>query len=142
MNYWFPKPSLPKTGTSYIFFWNNSVLENILFTDRYKPLPNAEQKLQFLDLQLELLEDFRVRLIQVKGTFQNPLGDCYCSILNTSHYVAEVLREWSELVVSRFLVFLEFVSGNQSVKILIIFLGDCRLPVKHLKNLLFSVCWI
>lgn len=114
------------------------MFENILFTDRYKPLPNAEQKLHFLDLQLELLEDFRVRLIQVKGTFQNPLGDCYCSILNTSHYVAEVLREWSELVVSKILSFWNFYL-EISVKILIIFRSDCCLPVKHLKKILLSV---
>jgi len=80
------------------FETNQTICTSI--SDRYKPLPTAELKLRFLDLQLELLEDFRVRLIQVKDSYHNPLGDCYCSILNTAHYVAEVLREWSELVVS------------------------------------------
>jgi len=41
-----------------------------------------------------------VRLTQVKNDTHNPLAQRYAAILNTAHFVAEVLREWSELVVS------------------------------------------
>ena len=68
-------------------------------SDRYKSLPEPALQLEFLDLQLELLEDFRVRLNQVKNNTHNILSGQYCAILNTAHFVADVLREWSELVV-------------------------------------------
>ena len=78
------------------------ILPSLFFsiTDRYKPLPHPSHKLQFLDLQLELLEDFRIRIVQVKDNTHNPLGERYCAIMNTAYYITEVLREWSELVVS------------------------------------------
>lgn len=82
---------VPECGESFMTLM-------LTITDRYKPLPHPSQKLQFLDLQLDLLEDFRVRIVQVKDNTHNPLSDCFCSILNTAHYVAEVLQEWSELV--------------------------------------------
>ncbi|XP_060571734.1 RAD50-interacting protein 1-like [Ruditapes philippinarum] len=82
---------VPECGESFMTLM-------LTITDRYKPLPHSSQKLSFLDLQLELLEDFRVRIIQVKDNTHNPFSDCFCSILNTAHYVTEVLREWSELV--------------------------------------------
>ncbi|XP_053393642.1 RAD50-interacting protein 1-like isoform X2 [Mercenaria mercenaria] len=82
---------VPECGESFMTLM-------LTITDRYKPLPHSSQKLCFLDLQLELLEDFRVRIIQVKDNTHNPLSDCFCSILNTAYYVTEVLREWSELV--------------------------------------------
>ncbi|XP_048248594.1 RAD50-interacting protein 1-like [Haliotis rufescens] len=71
----------------------------LTITDRYKPLPDVTSKLRFLGLQLELLEDFRVRVVQVmQQETHNPVGSCFCAILNTVHYVGEVLQEWSETV--------------------------------------------
>ncbi|WAQ97395.1 RINT1-like protein [Mya arenaria] len=84
---------VPECGDSFVTLL-------LTITDRYKPLPHPTQQLQFLDLQLELLEDFRVRLTQVKNDTHNPLDQRYSAILNTAHFVAEVLREWSELVES------------------------------------------
>ena len=37
----------------------------IFSTDRYKNLPTASRKLQFLELQKDLVDDFRIRLTQV-----------------------------------------------------------------------------
>ncbi|XP_066291124.1 RAD50-interacting protein 1-like isoform X4 [Branchiostoma lanceolatum] len=71
----------------------------LALTDRYKPLPSAANKLQFLDLQLELLDDFRIRLTQVmKSEAQDPLGSTFLSILNAVNYVISVLREWADTV--------------------------------------------
>jgi len=67
-------------------------------TDRYRKLPVSSAKLQFLCVQLELLEDFRMRLVQVgKEAGQEPTGAWFCSVLNAVHYVVQVLKEWSEL---------------------------------------------
>jgi len=67
-------------------------------TDRYRKLPVSEAKLQFLSVQLEMLEDFRMRLVQVgKEAGQEPTGQRFCAVLNASHYVVQVLKEWSEL---------------------------------------------
>nr|KAG5713929.1 hypothetical protein BaRGS_024556 [Batillaria attramentaria] len=68
-------------------------------TDRYKPLPDPVAKVQFLGLQLELLEDFRIRLVQVmKEAAHTPTGPAYTAVLNAIHYIVQVLREWNELV--------------------------------------------
>ncbi|ESP04039.1 hypothetical protein LOTGIDRAFT_212244 [Lottia gigantea] len=72
----------------------------LTITDRYKPLPTPTSQLKFLKLQLELLEEFRVRVVQImKGYTHSPVGEEFTAILNGVHYVIEVLREWSELVV-------------------------------------------
>ncbi len=98
-------------------------------------LPYPQHRLCFLDLQLELLDDFRIRLLQVRAQEnQGPLGQCYCAILNSASYVSEILSEWSELLVggsrgrmgdnrglrnsasysSKILMFLELLAGDNS----------------------------
>ncbi|KAL4240719.1 RAD50-interacting protein 1 [Mactra antiquata] len=98
---------VPECGESFMTLM-------LTITDRYKPLPHSTQKLLFLDLQLELLEDFRFRITQVKDNTHNPLSDCFCSILNTAHYVVEVLREWSELVFFLQLQFYRMENSEQT----------------------------
>ena len=81
----------------------------VIISDRYKYLPSPSHRLRFLQLQLELLEDFRIRLVQVmKEVTLTPLGDMFCAILNAVHFVTEVLGDWSNLVV--FIVFLTIPS--------------------------------
>ncbi|KAK2176865.1 hypothetical protein NP493_625g01069 [Ridgeia piscesae] len=71
----------------------------LTITERYKPLPYTRHKLLFLDLQLELLDDYRIRLLQVKKEEGNdPLGARYGAILNSVNYVLDVLQQWRELV--------------------------------------------
>lgn len=73
-----------------------------VLSDRYKRLPVSDAKLQFLGLQMELLEDFRMRLVQVmKEALTAPTGHMFCAVLNAVHYVVQVLEEWSELTVSK-----------------------------------------
>ncbi|XP_025106000.1 RAD50-interacting protein 1-like [Pomacea canaliculata] len=68
-------------------------------TDRYKPLPDPVAKVQFLGLQLELLEDFRIRLVQVmKDAAPAPTAHTHTAVLNAIHYIVQVLKEWSEMV--------------------------------------------
>ncbi|XP_042235746.1 RAD50-interacting protein 1-like [Homarus americanus] len=67
-------------------------------TDRYKRLPQPGHRLQFLELQLELLDDFRVRVLQVmKSERQDPLTSHYPAILNTVHHITATLHDWADL---------------------------------------------
>ena len=82
----------------------SNCLAGVVISERYKPLAYPSNKLQFLGLQLELLEDFRARLAQVKSaeeTLMEPLGHTPAAILNTASYIEEILNEWRELPVSR-----------------------------------------
>ncbi|XP_050459945.1 RAD50-interacting protein 1 [Cataglyphis hispanica] len=64
-------------------------------SDRYKHLPQPGHRLQFLELQLELIDDWRVRLLQLlHENYDDPLTSLMPHILNTLHYVATVLEEW------------------------------------------------
>jgi hypothetical protein len=69
----------------------------LAMTDRYNILPQREHRFQFLDLQLELLEDFRIRMLQMKNEFEDqPLGESFCGVLNTVHYVTLILEDWED----------------------------------------------
>ncbi|XP_063961152.1 RAD50-interacting protein 1-like isoform X1 [Lytechinus pictus] len=84
----------------------------LVITERYKVLPSPSHHLRFLDLQIDLLDDFRVRLLQVmRQEASNPLGDHYASILNGVHYIITVLGEWSEQV---FFLQLQYFGKEQS----------------------------
>ncbi|XP_063783105.1 RAD50-interacting protein 1 [Pseudophryne corroboree] len=71
----------------------------LVITDRYKNLPTAEKKLKFLELQKDLVDDFRIRLTQVmKEESRALLGFKYCAILNAVNYIATVLGDWADNV--------------------------------------------
>nr|CAD7571698.1 unnamed protein product [Timema californicum] len=70
----------------------------LTMTERYTGLPQPGHRLQFLELQLELLDDFRVRLLQLlHEETSDPLSSRLPAILNTIHYLASVLQEWGGL---------------------------------------------
>lgn len=82
---------VPECGESFITLM-------LTITDRYKSLPTVIHKVRFLKLQLHLLEDFRIRLVQVmQGVIHDPLSDIFCAIINAVYYVTEVLQEWCNL---------------------------------------------
>lgn len=49
----------------------------------------------FVCVKRELLEDYRIRLVQLRKEF-TATSSQYLSILNTTHYIISVLREWVE----------------------------------------------
>ena len=61
--------------------------------ERYCILPQPNHQLQFLELQIELVDNFRRRLVQLHNTSVSTLN-----ILNAIFYVTCVLREWGENV--------------------------------------------
>lgn len=70
-------------------------------TERYESLPQPGHRLQFLELQLEILDDFRVRLLQLTNA---ETGDVIESkipmIANTVFYIENVLIDWGAMLVS------------------------------------------
>ncbi|XP_052126248.1 RAD50-interacting protein 1 [Frankliniella occidentalis] len=66
-------------------------------TERYSCLPQPGHRLQFLELQLDLLDDWRVRLLQlIRVEPQDPLQSKsrVPAILNSINYLTSVLSEW------------------------------------------------
>lgn len=71
----------------------------LLPLERYQPLPYAVCQLMFVSMKKELLEDYRIRLVQLRKEF-SPSSKQYSAILNTAHYLLKVLNEWKEQPVS------------------------------------------
>ena len=62
-----------------------------------------------------MLDDYRIRLLQVKAEENNnPLGQCFTAIVNTVAYITSVLGEWSELPVSSPCPFLPWLNKKES----------------------------
>ncbi|XP_059615224.1 RINT1-like protein [Phlebotomus argentipes] len=61
--------------------------------ERYRSLSQPGHQLQFLQLQLELIDNFRRRLVQLYNT---NIG--FTKVLNAVNYLTSVLREWGENV--------------------------------------------
>lgn len=70
-------------------------------TERYESLSQPGHRLQFLELQLELLDDFRVRLLQLVNAEEG--GDIIESIIpsiaNSIYYIENVLIDWGAMLV-------------------------------------------
>ncbi|XP_066262589.1 RAD50-interacting protein 1 [Euwallacea similis] len=67
--------------------------------ERYECLPQPGHRLQFLDLQLELLDDFRVRLLQIVNAEQGDYMETKVPMVaNTLHYVEGVLVDWGSML--------------------------------------------
>ncbi|XP_038064366.1 RAD50-interacting protein 1-like isoform X2 [Patiria miniata] len=83
----------------------------LVITERYRVLPSPTHHLRFLELQLDLLDDFRVRLLQVmKLESTDPLAGRHSAILNGANYIIDILKEWSEQV---FFLQLQYYSKEQ-----------------------------
>lgn len=54
--------------------------------------------MQFLNLQLELIDSFRRRLVQLHNSTEDDVSST--KVVNAINYVVSVLREWGENVVS------------------------------------------
>ena len=72
-----------------------------LITTRYENISKPFFKLKFLDFQLELLDDFRIRLLQLSNIECNDLKYSKLPfILNTVDFLENILNEWgSNLVI-------------------------------------------
>ncbi|XP_054710324.1 RAD50-interacting protein 1-like [Uloborus diversus] len=70
----------------------------LTMTERYSILGNKDCQVSFLDLQLELLDDFRLRLHQLSQChMQETIQPSYCGIINGLYYVTTILDEWNNV---------------------------------------------
>ena len=86
-----------KTRTCFVF----SFFVCYATPDRYAFLPSADCQLKFCRLQLYLLDDFRIRLFQIKKQVTAEEKNLvenkkYIAILNTVAFMVEFLKKWSE----------------------------------------------
>ncbi|XP_041977913.1 RAD50-interacting protein 1 [Aricia agestis] len=77
--------------------WFVTLLKTI--EDRYAALPQPGHRLQFLELQLELVEEWRVRLTQLLGAAAQELSaggsPPLPAIVNAAHHTRAVLVQWA-----------------------------------------------
>ncbi|CAK1547129.1 unnamed protein product [Leptosia nina] len=82
--------------------WFISLLKTI--EDRYVTLPQPGHRIQFLELQLELIEEWRIRLTQIMSATADSLTpDCFLvagphpltAIINTAQHTRSVLLQWA-----------------------------------------------
>lgn len=79
-------------------------------TDRYSSLPYPSKKLRFVHLQLELINDFHLRLCQIiRDEAKTPFSKSYLGALNTVNYIIFILDEWKNSTVSIFKMFKVFI---------------------------------
>ncbi|CAK9304641.1 unnamed protein product [Gordionus sp. m RMFG-2023] len=73
--------------------------------DRYEYIPYPLQKIQFLSLQIELLDDFRIRLLQIcrqKKLDNTSLTEIkinlkpFCYLINSFHIIIKLLEKWRD----------------------------------------------
>lgn len=123
---WLPLET-PELDELHITECGESFLALLLtITERYSSLPQPGHRLQFLELQLELLDDFRVRLLQLLHEEPpDPLNSRLPAILNTISYLASVLQEWGDLTVLPF-------NGPLSIKYGNVLSGTYALPLYSL----------
>lgn len=69
--------------------------------DRYSNLPYPSKKLRFVNMQLELLNEFHMRMCQIiRSEVKNPFSKIYLGALNTVNYLIYILDEWKNTAVS------------------------------------------
>ena len=71
----------------------------MLLAERYRHIRSVERQVRFSALQVQLLCDYRERLVQVRDPHP-PLSPTYAAVLNAIHYVLKLLQQWAEDPVS------------------------------------------
>uniref|UniRef100_A0A914WCM9 RAD50-interacting protein 1 n=1 Tax=Plectus sambesii TaxID=2011161 RepID=A0A914WCM9_9BILA len=68
-----------------------------LITERYRLLRSFEARAQLLQMQLQLLDDFRTRLVHISRNVGSPWITPFPQLMNAFWYIAHVLEEWNDL---------------------------------------------
>uniref|UniRef100_A0AC35GT27 RAD50-interacting protein 1 n=1 Tax=Panagrolaimus sp. PS1159 TaxID=55785 RepID=A0AC35GT27_9BILA len=64
-------------------------------TERYRSIPDERIQCQFLKLQLMIVDEFRIRIVQISQVGETPLTHPNPQLLNALWYMTEILDEWS-----------------------------------------------
>lgn len=68
-------------------------------TERYESLPQPGHRLLFAELQVELLDDFRIRFIQLANAEEGDVIESKIpAIANSLHYIENVLSDWGNML--------------------------------------------
>ncbi|KAM3728912.1 RINT1-like protein [Dirofilaria immitis] len=66
-------------------------------TERYRWIESLDVQSQFLNVQIFMLDDFRLRLVHISQQLASPWQKPFIQILNSVWYIAYVLDEWNEV---------------------------------------------
>ncbi|VDO61483.1 unnamed protein product [Onchocerca flexuosa] len=66
-------------------------------TERYRWIESLDVQSQFLNVQIFMLDDFRLRLVHISQQLSSPWQKPFIQILNSAWYIAYVLDEWNEV---------------------------------------------
>ncbi|VDO20623.1 unnamed protein product [Brugia timori] len=66
-------------------------------TERYRWIESLDVQSQFLNVQIFMLDDFRLRLVHISQQLGSPWEKPFIQILNSAWYLAYVLDEWNEV---------------------------------------------
>ncbi|QQP38006.1 RAD50-interacting protein 1-like, partial [Caligus rogercresseyi] len=64
--------------------------------DRYRNIGVPELQMEFIELQKELLEDLRLRFVQISREEQGR-SNKYCLILNSARHIVCSVSQWSDI---------------------------------------------
>lgn len=94
---------MPDLLNNFWYFFINPKYLTVSFWERpyiRSSSCHSVYRLQFLDFQLDLIDDFRLRLVQLRiEDYMDILSSDVPAILNTLHYLCTVLVEWGTLPV-------------------------------------------
>ncbi|VDM42456.1 unnamed protein product [Toxocara canis] len=65
-------------------------------TERYRWIPDVDVQARFFELQVLMLDDFRLRLVQISQQLSSPWEEPFVQLLNSFWYIARVLEEWND----------------------------------------------
>ena len=81
--------------------------------DRFSELPYQSKRLQFVALQIELINNFHMRICQIiRDETKLPFGKIYLGALNAVNYIIMILEAWKNSTVCQFLVFALLIISN------------------------------
>uniref|UniRef100_A0A915PGR0 RAD50-interacting protein 1 n=1 Tax=Setaria digitata TaxID=48799 RepID=A0A915PGR0_9BILA len=66
-------------------------------TERYRWIESLDVQSQFLNVQIFMFDDFRLRLIHISQQVASPWEKPFIQILNSAWHIAYVLNEWNEV---------------------------------------------
>ncbi|XP_071745768.1 RAD50-interacting protein 1 [Lepeophtheirus salmonis] len=91
---WSESSSVPKVSRCAVKF----VILLQCMMDRYRHIGKPKLQMQFIELQKELLEDLRLRFVQISREEQNiPTTEKFCLILNSAKHIIYSVSCWSEI---------------------------------------------
>uniref|UniRef100_A0A0M3I5D6 RAD50-interacting protein 1 n=1 Tax=Ascaris lumbricoides TaxID=6252 RepID=A0A0M3I5D6_ASCLU len=65
-------------------------------TERYRWVTNVDVQARFLELQVLMLDEYRLRLVQISQQLSSPWEEPFVQLLNSFWYVGCILEEWND----------------------------------------------